>query len=179
MKLKRYGFPIVPDFGGTAHAYCGSTLPAAIGDCLSWTSKPQRDAMLRAYIIMSRVKEAENMLIVQPYSPHLFRQGMLPGPRLLLDVLTKKLTTTSQVKAAWKEEDRKAAKEKEERVDWLSSMRLACRICTDKQTAMEKEKKEERGEDVDVWKEMKHSVPVGTRPFSSKTSCDEAQIWSA
>ena len=91
MKLKRYGFPIVPDFGGTAHAYCGSTLPAAIGDCLSWTTKPQRDAMLRAYIIMSRVKEAENMLIVQPYSPHLFRQGMLPGPRLLLDVLTKKL----------------------------------------------------------------------------------------
>ena len=48
MKLKRYGFPIVPDFGGTAHAYCGSTLPAAIGDCLSWTTKPQRDAMLRA-----------------------------------------------------------------------------------------------------------------------------------
>jgi len=91
MKLKRYGFPIVPDFGGTAHAYCGSTLPAAIGDCLSWTTKPQRDAMLRAYIIMSRVEKAENMLIVQPYSPHLFRQGMLPGPRLLLDVLTNKL----------------------------------------------------------------------------------------
>ena len=23
-KIKRYGFPIVPDFGGTAHAYCGT-----------------------------------------------------------------------------------------------------------------------------------------------------------
>ena len=78
-KLKRFGFPTVPDFGGTAHAYCGSTLPAAIGDCLSWTAKPTRDGMLRAYIIKSRVKEAENMLIVQPYSPQLFRQGMLPG----------------------------------------------------------------------------------------------------
>ena len=88
LQLKRYGFPIVPDFGGTAHAYCGSTLPAAIGDCLSWTTKPQRDAMLRAYIIKSRVKEAQDMLIVQPYSPHLFRQCMLPGPQLLLDVLT-------------------------------------------------------------------------------------------
>ena len=62
MKLKRFGFPIVPDFGGTAHAYCGSTLPAAIGDCLPWVTKPQRDAMLRAYIIMSRVKEAETCL---------------------------------------------------------------------------------------------------------------------
>ena len=22
--VRRYGFPIVPDFGGTAHAYCGA-----------------------------------------------------------------------------------------------------------------------------------------------------------
>ena len=108
MKLKRYGFPIVPDFGGTAHAYCGSTLPAAIGDCLSWTSKPQRDSMLRAYIIKSRVKRAEDMLIVQAYSPHLFRQGMLPGPQLLLDVLTKKTKTTEEVKKAWKVIEKKA-----------------------------------------------------------------------
>ena len=34
-------------------------------------------------------------------------------------------------------------------------MKLPCRICTDKQTAMEKQEKQERGEDVDVWKEMK------------------------
>ena len=76
IRLKRFGFPIVPDFGGTAHAYCGSTLPAAIGDCLSWDERPRREDMLRAYIIKSRVRQAENMLIVQPYSPHLFRQGI-------------------------------------------------------------------------------------------------------
>ena len=93
IKLKRFGFPIVPDFGGTAHAYCGSTLDAAIGDCLSWDERPRREGMLRAYIIKSRVREAENMLIVQAYSPHLFRQGMLPGPQLLLDVLLKGKTT--------------------------------------------------------------------------------------
>ena len=93
IKLKRFGFPIVPDFGGTAHAYCGSTLDAAIGDCLSWDERPRREGMLRAYIIKSRVREAENMLIVQAYSPHLFRQGMLPGPQLLLDVLLKRKTT--------------------------------------------------------------------------------------
>ena len=93
IKIKRFGFPIVPDFGGTAHAYCGSTLDAAIGDCLSWDERPRREGMLRAYIIKSRVREAENMLIVQAYSPHLFRQGMLPGPQLLLDVLLKRKTT--------------------------------------------------------------------------------------
>ena len=42
------------------------------------------------------------MLIVQPYSPHLFRQGLLPGPGLLYDVLTGKVTT-KQAMAAWKE----------------------------------------------------------------------------
>ena len=93
IKLKRFGFPIVPDFGGTAHAYCGSTLDAAIGDCLSWDERPRREGMLRAYIIKSRVRGAENMLIAQAYSPHLFRQGMLPGPQLLLDVLLKRKTT--------------------------------------------------------------------------------------
>ena len=34
MKVIRHGFPIVPDFGGTAHAYCGSTLDAEIGDLI-------------------------------------------------------------------------------------------------------------------------------------------------
>ena len=58
--------------------------------------------MLKAYIIRSRVKTNTNMLIVQPYSPHLFRQGLLPGPGLLYDVLTRKVTT-KQAMAAWKE----------------------------------------------------------------------------
>ena len=35
-KVRRTGFPIVPDFGGTAHAFCGDTLKASIGDLLAW-----------------------------------------------------------------------------------------------------------------------------------------------
>ena len=31
VRVRRHGFPIVPDFGGTAHAYCGDTLQAVIG----------------------------------------------------------------------------------------------------------------------------------------------------
>ena len=30
-------------------------------------------------------------MLAQPYSPQLFRQGLLPGPPLLLDVLLKKM----------------------------------------------------------------------------------------
>ena len=34
MKIIRHGFPIVPDFGGTPHANCGSILDAEIEDVL-------------------------------------------------------------------------------------------------------------------------------------------------
>ena len=34
VKVIRYGFPIAPDFGGTAHAYCGATMSASLGDLL-------------------------------------------------------------------------------------------------------------------------------------------------
>ena len=89
------------------HAYCGSTLTACIGDLLPWFRKPSLQDMLKAYIIRSRVKTNTNMLIVQPYSPHLFRQGLLPGPGLLYDVLTGKVSTKEAI-AAWKklEKDR-------------------------------------------------------------------------
>ena len=102
VKIQRFGFPIVPDLGGAAHAYCGSTLPAALGDLLPWTHKPRLEDMLRGYIIKSRVKQTQNIFIAQAYSPHLFRQGVLPGPQLLLDVLLKK-TTTVEAKRKWKE----------------------------------------------------------------------------
>ena len=82
VEFKRFGFPVVPDFGGTAHAYCGTTLKACLSDLLAWQAKPSREASLRGYIIKSRVKGAERILLAQPYSPNLFRQGDILGPTL-------------------------------------------------------------------------------------------------
>ena len=94
VRIRRHGFPIVPDIGGIAHAYCGTTMEAAIGDLLlPWYQEPRLDDMLKGYIIKSPVRHAEKLLLAQPYSPHLFRQGSLPGPQLLLDVLMKKTTS--------------------------------------------------------------------------------------
>ena len=99
VKVIRYGFPIAPDFGGTAHAYCGATMSATSGDLLPWSKKPTLEDMLRAYIIRSRVKQADKIMLAQPYSPHLFRQDLLPEPQLLLDLLLEKLD--DQVKKHW------------------------------------------------------------------------------
>ena len=87
--------------------------------------------MLKAYIIKSRVRVAENLLIVQPYSPHLFRQGVNPGPQLLLNVLTKKMSE-KEAKAEWK----RLAKNKEDAAttgeSWLLSQTIPCRRCSDR-----------------------------------------------
>ena len=131
VKISRFGFPIVPDFGGTAHAYCGSTLDASLGDLLPWYQKPQMADMLKAYIIKSRIRSAEKLLLVQPYSPHLFRQGVNPGPQLLLDLLVGK-TSEDFTKKAWKNIAKEAQSKKTKEQPWLLSQTLPCRLCTDK-----------------------------------------------
>ena len=101
VRVRRHGFPIVPDFGGTAHAYCGDTLPAVIGDLLKWNHVPNLENAQRAYIIKSRIREADKLLLAQAYSPQLFHQGVQPGPHLLLRTLQGNLTP-KEAKAEWK-----------------------------------------------------------------------------
>lgn len=81
MRIRRYGFPPVPDFGGTAHARRGSTMETSIGDLLSWYHWLRLEDMTTGYLITSCIGEAGKLLLVQTYSPRLFQQGTLPGPR--------------------------------------------------------------------------------------------------
>ena len=99
-KVKRRGFRIIPDFAGTAHAYCGDTLDRCKGDLLEWYRKPTMEEMLRAPIIKSRVRCVENCLLVRPYSPALFRQGAAPGPQLLLQRKNDTIASQADLKAA-------------------------------------------------------------------------------
>jgi hypothetical protein len=130
VKVLRYGFPIVPDWSGTAHAYCGSTLEACLGDLLPWHQKPRKEDALRAYIIKSRVRDASRILLAQPYSPHLFRQGVLPGPHLLMQVLQNEITP-EEAKKAWKKAEKASKAEESTGQSWIETMELPCRRCTD------------------------------------------------
>ena len=111
-KVKRRGFRIIPDFAGTAHAYCGDTLDRCKGDLLEWNHTPTMDGMLRGLIIKSRVKRAEDFLLVRPYSPALFRQGAAPGPQMLLQRQQQKIKSEEELKKAW-EAQKKQEKEKQ------------------------------------------------------------------
>ncbi len=125
-RVRRKGFEVVPDFGGTAHAYCGDSLDAVVGDLLEWDRRPTLEAMQRAYIIKSRVRDTSGLSIVQPYCPALFMQGALPGPALLLQ-RQKGEINVQDLKKTWKRIE-KPTEEQEKRWPW--SMRLPCRSCT-------------------------------------------------
>ena len=130
-KVRRLGFAIVPEFGGTIHGYCGETLDAILLDLLEWHRRPSMDDMHKAYVGRSRTRQADHMLLVQPYSPHLFRQGEMPGPTILMDVLRGN-TTTSEAKKRWKKAQHKPdTKDNGAETKWLNKMPLPCRNCSD------------------------------------------------
>ena len=85
--IKRFGFPIVPDFGATIHAVTGDQLPTLISELDTFDATPTQDDAQKGYIVMSRVRRAHNIAIAQPFSPGLFRQGPLRSAELLLKVL--------------------------------------------------------------------------------------------
>lgn len=128
-KVQRRGFAVVPDFAGTAHCYCGSTLELAKGDLLEWHRAPSMEAMLRAYIIRSRIRQIEQFLLIQPYSPMLFAQGTLPGPSLLLQAQKGELDE-EQLRQAWADVDTRESEQKIKNANWPWEMQLPCQQCT-------------------------------------------------
>jgi len=131
--IRRCGFPLAPDFGGTAHAFCGFSLDACIGDLLDWWDKPSRETAVRGYISNSRVRTTDKLKIARPYSPELFRLGPPAGPHYLLEVLRGNLTRQEAVKQ-WDAQEEKHAKESkatQQASRWPDYMRLPCRTCSD------------------------------------------------
>lgn len=106
-KVRRVGFPLVPDFAGTVHSYTGCNLDAIMADCLSWQRKPRREDQQRSYINLSRVQTRYDLLINQPYNPWLFRCGELPGPHILREFWRGNLNEET-LGAAWVERQQTA-----------------------------------------------------------------------
>ena len=131
--MRRMGFAVAPEFGGTIHGYCGDTLDASLLDILEWHRKPCLEDMQKAYVGKSRARKADQQLIVQPYSPHLFRQGQMPGPTILMQMLRREITT-NEAKQAWRDVEKTAAQKDTERKKteqkWLRAMPLPCRDCS-------------------------------------------------
>ncbi|CAE7344756.1 TTC28 [Symbiodinium sp. CCMP2592] len=122
----RRGFTLAVDLAGTAHSFMGATLPAAVMDLGSMWQRPTYDSQLMGYMIASRVSRIDQMRIVQAYSPMLFSQGDLPGPRLLTQFWRGELEE-SQLQKAWQAAT--VAKGRARHHSWPDAMLLSCSSC--------------------------------------------------
>ena len=122
--IKRFGFPLVPDFAATVHAVTGGQLPALIGEMDTFDATPSQEDALKGYIIMSRVESANNIAIAQPFSPTLFRQGKLQNAELLLEVLCGEVNM-KDLQNRWEQIE----KQRQQRKYKLEDQQWACGMC--------------------------------------------------
>ena len=93
----------------------GETLDACIGDCFSVGDTVDMNDAIAAYIVLSRVRRADDLLITRPFPPTLLRQGNASGPMLLMRFLQGGMEAASAgIEWARLEAQRKAKKEKPE-----------------------------------------------------------------
>ena len=95
-KVSRKGFTLVPNFACTGFMMQGETLNAELADCGDITALPGLTEMLTTYVILSRVRKADGLLLMRAFSPYLFRLGMPTGPYCLLKLLRKRFSGTAQ-----------------------------------------------------------------------------------
>ncbi|CAK0841562.1 unnamed protein product, partial [Prorocentrum cordatum] len=123
--VKRAGFPLVPHFAATAHCVTGATLPQAIIDLLDARTTPRAAMVPTGYVAISRTRRADDLIITQPFSPMLFRQGHQTGP-WLLHSLTAGEMTTEQAEAGWAKAEKEAASRSSKKLVDVTFQRADC-----------------------------------------------------
>ena len=103
IRVSRFGFQLVPDFAGAIHSFVGTSLDAAMLDCLEINKTPSHPDQLKGYLGKTRVRTKEGLLAVQPFHPMLFGQGPLLGPKLIMEYQRGEISDANLVKA-WKDE---------------------------------------------------------------------------
>ena len=90
-QVSRSGFTLVPDYASTGFMMQGETLLADIAEYGDIFSVPGMTEILTTYVILSRVKRADSLLLLRAFSPNLFRFGSPPGPACLIKHLQRRL----------------------------------------------------------------------------------------
>ena len=86
-KIRRHGFTLLPDYASTAFMIQGATLGASIADCGDILDIGGLSELMTTYVILSRVKSADGLLLLRAFCHNLFQMGALPGPSCLLKML--------------------------------------------------------------------------------------------
>ena len=84
--VKRHGFTLLPEYASTAFMFQGATLRAAVSDCGDVADAGGLSELMTTYVIIIRVKSANDLLLVRVFCPNLFQKG--GSPRTLLSSQT-------------------------------------------------------------------------------------------
>ena len=113
LRVSRTQTPVGPDYARTAYSTQGLTLDAAIVDlCFDENTDPTT-----AYIAMSRVRCADDILIMQAFNIDIFRQGIPIGPAMLMKHLRGE-DLEADIAAHLAAEDSRIAAENKRRSRW-------------------------------------------------------------
>ena len=93
-RLSRRGFTLVLDYASTGFMMQAESFPAGNAECGEIFSVPGIPDILTTYVILSRVKRADSLLLLRSCSPNLFRFGSPPGPACLIKHLQRRLGTS-------------------------------------------------------------------------------------
>ena len=74
----------------------GATLRAAIADCGDVSDAGGLSELMTTYVILSRVKSANGLLLLRAFCANLFQMGALPGPYCLLKLLRYRFAGSAQ-----------------------------------------------------------------------------------
>ena len=94
-KIRRKGFTLVPDYASTAFMIQGATIPAGIADCSDITDFGGLSELMTTYVILSRVKSVDGLLLLRAYCRNMFAIGALPGPTCLMKLLRHRFSGTA------------------------------------------------------------------------------------
>ena len=95
-KVPRKGFTLVPNFACTGFMMQGETLDGGLADCGDILDLPGLTEMITTYVILSRVRKADNLLLMRAFSSNLFNISSSPGPKCLLKFLRVKFSSHEQ-----------------------------------------------------------------------------------
>ena len=83
----------------------GETLKAELADCGDITALPGLTEMLTTYVILSRVRKADCLLLMRAFSPYLFKLGNPTGPYCLLKLLRRRFSGAAQTSDSQSRDD--------------------------------------------------------------------------
>ena len=68
----------------------GTTLPAGIVDCGDIVDAGGFSDLMTVYVMLSRMKSADGLLLLRAFCPNIFQMGPPPGPHCLLKMMRQR-----------------------------------------------------------------------------------------